>query len=138
MFDNIILGHVLEHVIDPVNILSLCKKWLKNNGLILASVPNKNSIHRQAAVEMGMLSKLDDFSEKDKRIGHRRIFEHDSLSDCFCKAGFKIIKKGGYWLKPLSDAQIESTWTNQMVRAFLKIGERYPDIAGEIYMAASK
>ena len=29
LFDNIILGHVLEHVEDPVDILSRAKRWLK-------------------------------------------------------------------------------------------------------------
>ena len=29
LFDNIILGHVLEHVQDPVDILSRAKQWLK-------------------------------------------------------------------------------------------------------------
>ena len=51
-YKNIILGHVLEHVIDPVGILKLCRGWLDDGGVILAAVPNANSIHRQAAVEM--------------------------------------------------------------------------------------
>jgi SAM-dependent methyltransferase len=137
-FDNIILGHVLEHVVDPVEILKLCKNWLKENGLILSCVPNKNSIHRQAAVEMGLLSKLDDFSEKDKLHGHRRVFGLDSFIEVFEQTGFSICAKGGYYLKPLSDAQIESQWSNSMIDAFLKLGERYPDIAGEIYIVAKK
>ena len=34
------------------------------------------------------------------------------------------------------NAQIEATWTAEMVHAFLKLGERYPDIAAEIYVVA--
>jgi len=137
-FDNIILGHVLEHVVDPVAILVLCKNWIKDDGVILAAVPNKNSIHRQAAVEMGLLSRLDDFSEKDKRHGHRRVFGMNSFSEIFVQAGLQIFEQGGYWLKPLSDFQIESQWTEPMIQAFLKLGELYPDIAGEIYIVATK
>ncbi|MDR2730215.1 MAG: class I SAM-dependent methyltransferase [Treponema sp.] len=137
-FDNIILGHVLEHVTDPVAILMLCKKWLKDDGVILSAVPNKNSIHRHAAVEMGLLSKLDDFSEKDKHHGHRRVFELNDFLKTFEQAELKILAKGGYWLKPISDAQIESQWTNSMIQAFFKLGELYPDIAAEIYAIAAK
>jgi 2-polyprenyl-3-methyl-5-hydroxy-6-metoxy-1,4-benzoquinol methylase len=136
-FDNIILGHVLEHVVDPIAILTLCKSWLKYNGLIFAAVPNRNSIHRQAAVKMGLLSGLEDFSEKDKRHGHRRVFGRHSLVECFNTANLSVVESGGYWLKPLSDIQIENNWTRQMIDAFLYLGELYPDIAGEIYIIAA-
>jgi hypothetical protein len=106
--------------------------------MILSAVPNKNSIHRQAAVKMGLLSKLDDFSEKDKRHGHRRVFGYDSFAEIFNRAGLRIAANGGYWLKPLSDAQIESSWTDSMIEAFFYLGELYPDIAAEIYVAAAK
>lgn len=43
---------------------------------------------------------------------------------------------GGYWLKPVSNGQIEENWTGKMVEAFMKLGERYPDIAAEIYIIA--
>ena len=39
-------------------------------------------------------------------------------------------------MKPLSNAQIESQWTPQMLEAFFQLGERYPDIAAEIYVVA--
>ena len=135
-YTNIILGHVLEHVIDPVEILTLCKKWLDDDGVILAAVPNANSIHRQAAVEMGLLKNLDDFSEKDRRHGHRRVFFRDTFVECFTQAGCHILKQGGYWLKPLSDMQIEKDWTTEMINAFFILGEKFPDIAGELYIVA--
>lgn len=135
-YNNIILGHVLEHVENPIVILKKCREWLMDNGVILAAVPNKYSIHRQAAVEMKLLDKVDTFSEKDKRHGHRRVFDSKMLIECFIESGFKVIKSGGYWLKPLSDYQIEKDWSEDMIEAFLKLGEQYPQIAGELYVIA--
>jgi hypothetical protein len=43
---------------------------------------------------------------------------------------------GGYWLKPLSNAQLEAHWTPEMLEAYMQVGERYPDIAAEIYVIA--
>ena len=43
-FDNIVLGHVLEHVDDPVFVLNHIKTFLKPGGLIFAAVPNARSI----------------------------------------------------------------------------------------------
>lgn len=48
------------------------------------------------------------------------------------------MQAGGYWFKPLSDSQIEKDWTQELIQAFLMLGEEYPDIAGEIYLIAEK
>lgn len=137
-FDNIILGHVLEHVANPVALLHACKQWLTARGRIFAAVPNQNSIHRQAAVKMGLLARTDELNEKDRRHGHRRVFDLEALQTCFSQAELEIYEKGGYWLKPLADRQIEKTWTPAMITAFLELGESYPEIAGEIYCIAGK
>jgi 2-polyprenyl-3-methyl-5-hydroxy-6-metoxy-1,4-benzoquinol methylase len=135
-YDMIIMGHVLEHVIDPVNILNKYKKHLTDQGFIWASVPNANSIHRQAAVHMGILPETTALNEADIRHGHRRVFTPEAFRKIFELAGMEILNFGGYWLKPLSNAQIESSWTPEMVEAFCKIGREYPNIAGEIYIVA--
>ncbi|WP_293667287.1 class I SAM-dependent methyltransferase [uncultured Parabacteroides sp.] len=137
-FDNIILGHVLEHVENPVQILSIVQNWLKPNGLIFVAVPNKNSIHRQAAVLMGLLESEDSFSELDKHHGHRRVYGYSDLKNDFDQAGLTIVNSGGYWLKPISNAQIEKDWTSSMLDAFMKLGEKYPEIAAEIYVIAKR
>jgi 2-polyprenyl-3-methyl-5-hydroxy-6-metoxy-1,4-benzoquinol methylase len=136
-YDNIILGHVLEHVDDPVKIISLASNWLSDRGRILASVPNSQSLHRQAAVIMGLLSFEEELNESDLHHGHRRVFNPKTFSEVFHKAGLKIDANGGYWLKPISNSQIEANWSQQMLNAFLQLGESYPDIAGEIYIVAS-
>ncbi|ABQ27353.1 class I SAM-dependent methyltransferase [Geotalea uraniireducens] len=136
-FDTIILGHVLEHVNDPVDILSRAKMWLKPDvGRIFAAVPNAHSLHRQAAVVMGILTAEDSLNEMDVHHGHRRVFNPESFRDAFYVAGLNIEVFGGYWLKPVSNKQIEDNWTPQMLDAFMQLGERYPDIAGEIYIVA--
>lgn len=136
-YDNIVLGHVLEHVENPVKILEKCKAWLAQNGHILAAVPNSNSIHRQAAVLMGLLETEKQLNETDVKNGHRRVYDMDSLQKDFTDAGLKIVQSGGYWLKPESNGQIDNYWTDEMIDAFLQLGGEYPEIAGEIYVVAS-
>ncbi|MEI6179327.1 MAG: class I SAM-dependent methyltransferase [Chloroflexales bacterium] len=138
LFDNIILGHVLEHVQDPVGILRLASRWLKpGGGRLFAAVPNSRSVHRQAAVIMGLLREEDALNEMDIHHGHRRVFNPESFRNVFYQAGLQVEIFGGYWLKPLSNRQIEDHWTPEMLDAFMRVGERYPDIAGEIYVLAS-
>ena len=139
LFDNIILGHVLEHVEDAVDILSRAKQWLKPGiGRLFAAVPNARSLHRQAAVIMGILREEDTLNEMDMHHGHRRVFNPETFRNAFARAGLKIEIFGGYWMKPVSNAQIEASWTPEMVEAFMALGERYPDIAGEIYIVATR
>jgi len=137
-FDNIVLGHVLEHVEDPVSTLKLVAQWLAPGGRVLAAVPNSRSLHRQAAVLMGLLPFEEDLNEADLHHGHRRVYNPETFRRDFLLAGLYIEVFGGYWHKPVSNSQIEQSWTPQMLEAFMVLGERYPDIAAEIYVIATR
>jgi hypothetical protein len=86
---------------------------------------------------MGLLETEHSLNETDLHHGHRRVYDPESFRADFHSAGFKIEVFGGYWIKPLSNSQIEASWTPEMLEAFMQLGERYPDIAGEIYVVAS-
>lgn len=133
-YDVIILSHVLEHVSDPVEILKFSRKLLNKDGVILAAVPNSNSIHRQAAVLMGLLEKQDQLGETDKLIGHRRVYNLERLSYDFKSAGIDILDSGGYFIKSLTNKQMEESFSKEMIYAFMKLGESYPEIAAEIFI----
>jgi len=137
-FDNIVLGHVLEHVENPGAIVARAAEWLAPGGRMLAAVPNSRSLHRQAAVLMGLLPREDGLNATDVHHGHRRVVDPESFRQCFFDAGLAIDMSGGYWLKPVSNRQIEEAWTPAMLAAFMELGERYPEIAAEIYVVASR
>ena len=136
LFDHIVLGHVLEHVDDPIAILRRAREWLSPQGRIMAAVPNARSLHRQAAVIMGLLPFEEALNDADRQHGHRRVYNPETFRRDFHDAGLSIEIFGGYWLKPVSNGQIERDWTPEMLAAFMTLGERYPDIAGEIYVVA--
>ena len=135
-FDGILLCHLLDHVRDPEKVVRLVESWLSPGGRIIAIAPNSESLHRQAAVQMGLLSAVNAFSERDQAQGKRRIFNREEFRRLFSGAGLEIEFFGGYWLKPVSNRQIEQQWTPEMTDAFLAMGERYPEIAAEMYVVA--
>jgi len=137
-FDCIVLGHVLEHVEDPVAVVRRASTWLRPEGRIFAAVPNARSLHRQAAVDMGLLSREHELNQLDIHHGHRRVFDPESFRSVFPHAGLRIEVFGGYWLTLISNQQIQTTWSQEMLDAFMRLGERYPDIAAEIYVVATK
>jgi 2-polyprenyl-3-methyl-5-hydroxy-6-metoxy-1,4-benzoquinol methylase len=137
-FNTIVMGHVLEHVENPTSLVTHAYELLLDGGAVWAAVPNALSIHRQAAVKMGILKDVYELNATDISVGHRRVFDLKSLCEIFDSSGFKIEKTGGYFLKPISNSQIEETWTEEMVDAFLELGKDIPDVSGEIWVLAIK
>jgi 2-polyprenyl-3-methyl-5-hydroxy-6-metoxy-1,4-benzoquinol methylase len=133
-FDTIVLGHVLEHVDDPDTLVRRIADWVEPDGRLLACVPNARSIHRQMAVVMGLLGREDEMNDTDRHHGHRRVYDPERFRATFLRNGWDIELFGGYWLKPVSNAQIDNDWTDEMLEAAFQVGERYPDIAAEIYV----
>ena len=87
---------------------------------------------------MGLLSDEKALSESDYKNGHRRVYDMEWFKRDFTSVGLEVIESGGFWIKPLSDAQIAQSWNEQMIDAFFKLGEQYPDIAADIYIVARK
>ncbi len=136
LFDTVVLGHVLEHVVDPAGLLERVRSWVAPGGVALAAVPNAQSLHRQAAVLMGLLPTEDALNEMDLHHGHRRVYDLPGLRADFARAGWTVTASGGYWLKPVSNQQTAAQWTQPMLDAYMELGERYPDSAAEIYVVA--
>jgi 2-polyprenyl-3-methyl-5-hydroxy-6-metoxy-1,4-benzoquinol methylase len=105
-YDCILALHVLEHVDEPVKLLRQMRSWLSDAGSIVIIVPNKNSLHRQLAVNMGLQKELDDFSARDVAVGHQRVYCHDSLQHDVEAAGFEVSVKTGFFLKTLPNSMM--------------------------------
>jgi 2-polyprenyl-3-methyl-5-hydroxy-6-metoxy-1,4-benzoquinol methylase len=131
-FDVIVMEHVLEHVEDPVAILTLAKTWLAPGGLIVAGVPNALSFHRLAAVKMGLLPDVHTLNARDHEVGHRRVYSWTTLRRDIEAAGLRSDVMTGVFFKPISNGQIEQHWTEDMIEGFYQLGKDFPENAAEI------
>lgn len=132
-FEDIIIAHVLEHVEDPVGVLSQLAALLHSNGQIHLIVPNAGSLHRRIGKAMGLLSDLHAFSERDVQLGHMRVYDLELLIRHVEAAGLRALAVEGVLIKPLSNAQMQS-WDPGIVRALLEVGRELPELCNELYL----
>ena len=137
LFDTIILEHILEHVEDPIALMKIVKKWLSPNGKLFLGVPNGNSIHRLAAVKMGLLEEPCQLNSRDISLGHRRVYTQETFKKDIIASGLTIHEIGGVFFKPLSNGQIENNWDEKMIQGFFELGKDFPEFAAEIFVVCS-
>ena len=135
-FDVVVLAHVLEHVDDPRLVLARAARFAADGGRVIVTVPNADSLHRQAAVLMGLLPAVNALNETDVRIGHRRVYTRGELLADVRATGLVPVHVGGVFLKPLANAQIEREWSPEQIDAFAELGRRHPDLAAELVVVA--
>ena len=136
-FDWIYASHVLEHVDDPVQTLALLARWVEpQSGHVVITVPNAESIHRRVGVAMGLHSKLDDLSARDLTVGHQRVYSLGSLTQTLELAGWGISEVQGFFLKPLSNAQLVESG-DEAIRALCEVSlELPPEICANLTVIA--
>ncbi len=135
---NFYLGHILEHLEFPVKLLLNIKKIIKSETIGYISVPNSNSIHRQIGVEMGLLESVNTLNENDIKFGHRRLYNLKKIKNHIKKAGFNILKIGGCFLKTMTYEQINRFCSEELIKGFIEIADKYPEISGDIYAIVKK
>lgn len=140
-FDNIVLSHVLEHVMDDRGILEHLLKFLAPGGRLFVIVPNANAASRLIAVKMGILGHTEDLSKADIAAGHRRMYHMDKLCDVVRRANAQIVHTGGIFFKPLANFQFDKLIGGELISdAFMEgcfeLGKDYPALAASIFVVA--
>ena len=88
-FDCVIFGDVLEHLFDPWAVIEKVKPYIKQNGVILASIPNVAHISVLAPLLSGNWT-YTEYGLLDKT--HVRFFTFNEMLRMFLKAGYSISK----------------------------------------------
>ena len=89
-FDAVILGDVLEHLVDPRAVLVDVASFLKDDGVVIASVPNITHIGIRSMLEEGLWG-YQKYGILDST--HVRFFSWHSLRKMFIEAGFGIERR---------------------------------------------
>ncbi len=118
-FDVIICGDVIEHLIDPWNVLRKLHKHLKDNGIIIVSIPNIREYHILYRILI-----LADFKYGDRGIldrTHLRFFCKKNIISLLTSTMYTPVSIYSIFKlqKRLSTKKIVDALTFGLIRDFL-------------------
>ncbi len=129
-FDVIVMGFVLEHVDDPVQIMSLYRRFLRPGGRMFVAVPNAEVLNRRLGHLAGLLPDMTALSSNDNLLGHRRYYSVQTLAADINAAGCRVKKLEGIYLKPLTTAQLVALELDaRIIKALCELGMDYPELS---------
>jgi SAM-dependent methyltransferase len=129
-FDVVVLGFVLEHVDNPIEIMTRYRGLLAPNGKMFVAVPNAEALNRRLGLLAGILPDMHKLSENDIVLGHKRYYTARSLTEEVRRAGFEIERMEGIYLKPFTTKQMMSlNFGKEILHALCVIGVDYPELS---------
>jgi len=136
-FDFIVISGLLHEVEDVDKFLSKLNQ-IARNAVIHINVPNAKSFHKLLGVSMGEIDSIYDKTNTHIKLQQNMVFDMDGLVDLLQKHGFRIIDKGGYFIKPFSHSQmqkmLECGIINQKVLDGLYNLKELEEFGSEIYV----
>ena len=137
-YDVVLASHILEHVDDPRTTLDAMASWVAPRGKVVVAVPNRNSLHRQLAVVMGLQPALDTLSKRDHIVGHQRVYSFETLGEDLRRSGLKVIEKNGCFLKVLPNSMMLD-YSRDLLRGLNAISAQLPqELLANIAVVAVK
>lgn len=139
-YDNIVLTHVLEHLDDPVGVLSRVNtEWLAPGGRFFLVCPNANAPSRQIAVKMGLISHNAAVTPAEAEHGHRITYSLDTLERDATAAGLKVVHRSGIFFKALANFQWDRLLETDIISpeyldGCFSLGQLYPDLCSSIFL----
>ena len=128
-FDLIVLGFILEHVDNPVEIMGYYKHFLSPGGKMFVTVPNAEVLNRRLGHLAGMLEDMQQLSDHDRMCGHKRYYTVKSLREQVGAAGYEIERMEGIYLKPFTTVQMISLdFDQKVIDALCTVGVDYPEL----------
>jgi SAM-dependent methyltransferase len=129
-FDVIVMGFILEHVDNPLQIIDHYKRFLEPGGKLFLAVPNAEVLNRRLGHLIGLLPDMGALSDNDRLLGHKRYYTVLTLSDDIARAGYKVDKLEGIYLKPFTTNQMISLQLPPpVIRALCETGIDYPELS---------
>jgi 2-polyprenyl-3-methyl-5-hydroxy-6-metoxy-1,4-benzoquinol methylase len=107
-YDLIVISSLLHELEKPDEMLADVWSLADNETVVHINVPNARSLHRQIALNMGMISELTEKSPRQIRFQQHHTYDLDSIQALVKTCGFNVIEAETFFLKPFTHGQMQS------------------------------
>ncbi|SDJ53062.1 Methyltransferase domain-containing protein [Frankineae bacterium MT45] len=132
-YEHILATNVLHELADPVEFLRRCAQLLTPGGMIHITLQNPHSMHRLCALEMGLISSLDEISDRGNQWGTRGLWSAEELQSLAERAGLSVAAREGVMLKPLPNS-LMSQLPEDVIEGFIRGAVHLPDVSAMNYL----
>jgi 2-polyprenyl-3-methyl-5-hydroxy-6-metoxy-1,4-benzoquinol methylase len=136
-YNTILAADIIRYIPSVTDFLRTIRNWLESDGHLIVTVPNSRSLHRRIGSLMKMEPMPTSHNLRDFEVGNLRSYDRYELRSLFLEAGYTTITLRGCFLKPLSSQQMED-WDDELLRAFLEIGDELEDYCWFIYSVCKR
>lgn len=138
-FDFIIFSNLLHEVPDPCDFLLQIKKLLSKSTVLYINVTNSESFHKLWAYESGLIKSINEPSESFKKLQQTSIFNMSSLIKMVNDAGFCVVEKGSYFIKPFNHEKMfllmrDGLISEELLDGLYRMAKYFPKNGAEIYL----
>lgn len=138
-FDFIIIGGFIHEISNPEEVLSAIHRICRKHTVVYCFAPNARSFHRLLAFEAGLIDSIYELSGHDKLFMRHQVFDIESIEQLFSGCGFRVQKKGSYYIKPFTNSQMAEICSRKIIDESVIEGLdrmiRYlPDMGSELYV----
>jgi 2-polyprenyl-3-methyl-5-hydroxy-6-metoxy-1,4-benzoquinol methylase len=124
-FDHVTATNIIHELPDPDRFLGRCRERLVAGGIFHLSLQNPQSIHRLAALELGLIGSLDEVSARGEQYATLRLYDAAQLAAMGEAAGLTLVAQEGVMLKPLPNDQM-AAMPELVLQGFLAVAHHFP------------
>lgn len=124
-FAHVTATNLFHEVPDPDRFLRRCRERLETGGYLHLSLQNPQSIHRLAALELGMIGALHEVSARGQKYATLQLYDADQLAAMGEAAGMTPVDQEGVMLKPLPNDWM-ALLPEQVLDGFQAVARHFP------------
>lgn len=140
-FDMIVVSCLLHEVEAPQALLSRVRALCTPQTVVHVNVPNARSLHRQFAVAMGLIERVEALSATQRTMQQRATYDPATLDAELGRAGLRATDRGSLFIKPFTHAQMQrlvddAFLTPAMLDGLDRLAADLPQLGSEIWCDA--